>query len=117
MAIRPFKKQFTLQERIKESSRIISKYPDKIPLICEKAKTKNIPSMEKCKILVPWDLTVGNLIYIVRTKLKLKPEDSIFLFVGNNMMSASCVIGEIYNHQKDEDGFLYIEYSKENTFG
>ena len=34
---------------------------------------------------------------------------------------SSCVysvsVGEIYEEHKDEDGFLYVQYSGENTFG
>lgn len=29
----------------------------------------------------------------------------------------SALIGELYSQHKDEDGFIYIMYSGENTFG
>jgi GABA(A) receptor-associated protein len=118
MAYRAFKYQYTFEQRIKESTRILSKYPDRIPVICEKSKSSgNLPTIDKTKFLVPWDLTVANFIFIVRKRLNLRSEDAIFLFIGNNIMSTSCVIGEIYRYNKEEDGFLYIQYSKENTFG
>jgi GABA(A) receptor-associated protein len=118
MAKRPFKNQYTLEERIKESTRILSKYPDRIPIICEKSKSSGLlPSIDKTKFLVPWDLTVANFIFIVRKRLNLRAEEAIFLFIGDNIMSSSTIIGEIYRHKKEDDGFLYIQYSKENTFG
>lgn len=118
MARRAFKNQYTLEERTKESTRILSKYPDRIPVICEKSKfTVGLPTIDKSKFLVPWDLTIANFIFIVRKRLNLRPEEAIFLFVGDNIMASSCVIGEIYRYNKEEDGFLYIQYTKENTFG
>lgn len=29
----------------------------------------------------------------------------------------AALMSQVYEHQKDEDGFLYITYSGENTFG
>ena len=34
-----FKKKFTFEKRLDESSRIIEKYPERIPVIVERAKT------------------------------------------------------------------------------
>ena len=33
------------------------------------------------------------------------------------MAPASQTVGELYDNQKDEDGFLYVVYTSENTFG
>jgi GABA(A) receptor-associated protein len=113
-----FKKKYTFEQRLKESTRILSKYPDRVPIICEKSKSGGaLPPIDKTKFLVPWDLTVANFIFIVRKRLNLRPEEAIFLYIGDNIMSSSCVIGEIYRYNKEADGFLYIHYSKENTFG
>ncbi|CAM9512051.1 unnamed protein product, partial [Choristocarpus tenellus] len=30
---------------------------------------------------------------------------------------SAALMSQVYEHQKDEDGFLYITYSGENTFG
>jgi len=29
----------------------------------------------------------------------------------------SASVGEVYEEHRDEDGFLYVQYSGENTFG
>ena len=55
--------------------------------------------------------------YIIRQRLKLHPDEAMFLFVNNKMMSISQTIMNVYYYEKDPDGFLYIKYSKENTFG
>jgi len=114
-----FKQSYTFNKRFEESSRILKKYPDRIPIICEKSISKrdNIPSIDKNKYLVPFDLTVGQFMYIIRKRINLKSEEAIFLFISNFIAPSSAIIGDIYQNYKDDDGFLYIQYSKENTFG
>jgi GABA(A) receptor-associated protein len=113
-----FKQQFSLQNRVKESSRILSKYPDRIPIICEKANNQNdLPNIDKKKYLVPFDLTIGQFMCVIRNRMRLRPDESLFLFVNNEIVSGSSIIGYVYEQLKDPDGFLYIQYAKENTFG
>ena len=33
------------------------------------------------------------------------------------LLCAAALMSEVYDDHKDEDGFLYITYSGENTFG
>lgn len=115
-----FKSQHTFTERIEESSRIINKYPDRIPIICEKindSKNKDIPILDKSKYLVPKDLTISQFLYVIRNRMKLPPEKAIFLFVGRTIPSSSELISNVYHRFKDSDGYLYITYSGENVFG
>lgn len=42
---------------------------------------------------------------------------AIFVFVNNTLPPASSLMSQIYNDHKDEDGFLYVTYSGESTFG
>ena len=115
-----FKSEHSFQQRFEESSRIMNKYPDKIPIICEKmnnSKNKDIPIIDKTKYLVPKDLTLSQFLYVIRNRMKLPAEKAIFLFVGNRIPSSSELILNIYSLYKDPDGFLYITYSGENVFG
>ena len=112
-----FKIKYSFEHRFSESQRVLHLYPDRIPIICEKSNQLHLPDIDKSKYLVPWDLTIGQFIYVIRQRLHLKPEEAIFLFIGNTMSSSSTIIGELYSYYKDPDGFLYIQYSKENTFG
>lgn len=113
-----FKKKFDFNTRKTESSRILDKYPNRIPIIVEKNKSSNnVPDIDKQKFLVPEDLNVGQFLYIIRKRLSLKPEQAIFAFVNNTLPPTSSQVSEVYNQHKDEDGFLYFIYSGENTFG
>jgi len=62
-------------------------------------------------------LTVGQFVYVVRKRIKLSPEKAIFIFVNNTLPPTAALISAIYEEHKDEDGFLYVTYSGENTFG
>ena len=113
-----FKTKHTFEERFSESERIIKKFPDKVPIICEKNGNQlELKELEKSKYLVPWDYTIGQFLYIIRKQLQLGKEEALFMIVGNHISSASALLGHIYELYKDLDGFLYIQYTKENTFG
>merc|ERR1712014_20760 len=100
-----------------EADRLRKKYPDRIPVICEKAEGSDIPDIDKKKYLVPADLTVGQFVYVIRKRIKLTPEKAIFIFVNDVLPPTAALMSSIYEEHKDEDGFLYITYSGENTFG
>ena len=113
-----YKQKNALDKRKSESTRIRVKYPDRIPIICEKSTNSTIDDIDKNKFLVPSDLTVGQFVYIIRKRIKLEPEKAIFIFVNNSILPpTSKLIVEMFDEYKDEDGFLYIVYSGENTFG
>ena len=105
------------ETRLTEATRILQKYPDRIPIICEKSQNSDIPEIEKKKYLVPGDLTVGQFIFIIRKRVDLPPERAIFLFVNGMIPPTAVLMSVIYNENRDKDGFLYITYSGENTFG
>lgn len=117
MSTSSFKKEHPFDKRKKEADRIIKKYPERIPVICEKAQQSDISDIDKKKYLVPSDLTVGQFVYVIRKRIKLEPEKAIFIFVNNTLPSTAALMSQIYKDHKDEDGFLYVTYSGENTFG
>lgn len=106
---------------------------------------KPICTLCYCRYLVPADLTVGQFVYVVRKRIKLNPEKAIFIFVKNVLpptgetepqysvlfnqnhiryiiqsiffLVAAALMSAIFEEHKDEDGFLYMTYSGENTFG
>jgi len=112
-----YKELNKLEDRINESTNILNKYNDKIPIILQKFKSKNINDIEKKKYLLPNDLSVSQFLFIIRKKIDLSPEQSIYLFCNNILLSSNSKIGIIYDIYKDDDKFLYLFYDSENTFG
>tara|TARA_B110000971_G_C19830910_1_gene417949 strand:- start:68 stop:328 length:261 start_codon:yes stop_codon:yes gene_type:complete len=86
-------------------------------VICEKADRSDIPDIDKKKYLVPSDLTVGQFQYVIRKRIKLAPEKALFIFVSNSIPPTASLMSTVYEEQKDDDGFLYVQYSGESTFG
>ena len=62
------------------------------------------------------DLTVGQFIYVIRKKIKLSPDKAIFVYVNSVLPASSASMHEIHAVYKDDDGFLYLTYSGENSF-
>ena len=113
-----FKKLNSLEKRKLNSDKIINKYPDRIPIIVEKDKgSRGLNNIDKNKFMVPYELTLGQILYIIKQRIKIEPTQSLYLFCGNSLPPTSQLIGNIYKEHKDEDGFLYIIYCAENTFG
>ena len=121
-----FKQQFTYEDRQREGTRITTRYPDRVPIIVERKESSynkisgdKVPDIDKHKFLVPRDLTVGQFIYVIRKRIKLGPEQALFLFIGqsNTIPPTNMLLGTIYNNHMDPDLFLYIYYCGENTFG
>ena len=104
-----------------------------------------MPHWDECRYLVPADLTGDQFLYVVRKRTKLSPEKAIFIFVKNILRPtgkivtifcfqictpflstfmiwsivffiAAAVISAIYEENKEEEGFLDMNYSGENTF-
>jgi GABA(A) receptor-associated protein len=97
---------------------IREKYPQRLPVLCNKSKySKNTPNIDKNKYLVPFDLTAAQFIYVIRKRMKLNPEVALFLFVGRMIPPGMTKMIYLYENYKNEDGFLYITYSTESTFG
>ena len=114
-----FKDKHSYEDRKDEANRILNKYPERIPIICDKndKNNLNVPVLDKTKYLVPFDLTVGQFMFVLRKRMKLPSEQAIFLFVNGTIPSSSALVNELYHQHKDLDGFLYVSYSGENTFG
>ena len=88
-------------------------------MICEKSSKTNtsIKDIDKKKYLVPTDLTVGQFVYVIRKRLNLPPEQTIYLSVNSTIPPTAALMSTLYAEKKDCDGFLYMEYCGENVFG
>lgn len=112
-----FKEKYTLPQRKEESLRIKQKYPTRIPIIVERHKDSQIEDIDKHKYLVPDDLSIAQFMNIIRKRLSLRPDQALYIFINNALPPTSSEIRRIYTEHKDEDGFLYIVYAGESTFG
>ncbi len=122
-----FSTKFTLEQRLHESGRIRTKYPNRIPCIIQRAATskKTVPDLNKHKFLVPRELQMSAVMQIVRKRMdgRLKPEESLYMFVRHPEGKKTIIVpitsslSTIDDKYKHSDGFVYIDFAGESTFG
>jgi len=122
-----FIQEHPFEDRYLEATRIMEKYPDRIPVICEHAQQGNqLPHDPKKKFLIPKDMTVGQFVFVIRKRIQLPPEQAVFLFVVSQnrdgsldsiLAPTSHMIETVYKEYKDRDRFLYFSAASENVFG
>eukprot|EP00931_Biecheleriopsis_adriatica_P079205 TRINITY_DN5260_c0_g1_i1.p1 TRINITY_DN5260_c0_g1~~TRINITY_DN5260_c0_g1_i1.p1 ORF type:complete len:128 (+),score=30.08 TRINITY_DN5260_c0_g1_i1:92-475(+) len=114
------------EKRSAEATRILAKYPNRIPVICEKAARSDLPEIEKKKFLVPGTMLCGEFKYTIHKHIQqtangqgIGANQAIYLLVtkSNTSVKTGALMSEIYESHKADDGFLYIAYSAENTLG
>jgi GABA(A) receptor-associated protein len=116
------------------------KYLDRVPIIISptEGETSRMPlnwkgevdakienafsTTKKRKFLVPIEFTFGQFVHVVRKHVEVEPHVALFLFTKkrgqiSTLPTISLTIGEIDEKFREDDGFLYISYSTENTFG
>jgi GABA(A) receptor-associated protein len=76
-----------------------------------------VPLIDKQKFLVPADLTIAQFAFVIRRRLSVTSDQALFLFVNGTLPPSSLLLRECYEQHKDRDGFLYVLYSSETTFG
>mmetsp|Transcript_2563 Transcript_2563/g.7632 ORF Transcript_2563/g.7632 Transcript_2563/m.7632 type:complete len:128 (-) Transcript_2563:328-711(-) len=111
------------EKRVVEARRILEKYPDRIPVICERAARSTLPDIEKKKFLVPGTMLCGEFKYVIHKHLSqnvasaLGADQTIYLFASGSSPRTGALLSEVYDQHKASDGFLYLTYSAENTLG
>ncbi|TMS35527.1 hypothetical protein L596_002914 [Steinernema carpocapsae] len=112
-----YKEENPFEKRRAEGEKIRKKYPDRIPVIVEKAPKSKLRDLDKKKYLVPSDLTVGQFYFLIRKRIHLRPEEALFFFVNNVIPQTMTTMGQLYQEHHEEDLFLYFAYSEESVYG
>lgn len=109
----------SFSSRKEESSKLLSNYPDKVPIIVESQSSgKNEYKLDQNRFLVPKLYTFHEFIFHIRRRLILKNSDSLFMTVAENYFPAmNRTLSSIYNEYQDADGFLYITFSSQPVWG
>jgi len=113
-----FKREYDFEKRTEVAKKIRIKFPDRVPVILERTANSSLPPCTKRKFLLPQDLQLSKFVIEIRKHMEDHDQKkAIFLFVNDNLPQTSAMVSEIYEKYQDEDGFLYLTYSGENTFG
>ena len=113
-----FKARNPFVNRVAEYERIRQRFPGRLPIIVERAtRATDAPPLQKQKFLAPESMTVGQFLYVLRRNMNLPAEKALFIFCGDMLPTTATLMRELYETNRDKDGFLYLTYSSESTFG
>jgi hypothetical protein len=105
--------KISFEERQKGSEELLTKYKTRKPIIIYDDHTKIT-----YKFLLSDDHAISFLLINLKKRMKVNKFDSIFLFINKNTIPCPTDnILSLYKKFKDEDGYLYIDVKRENTFG
>jgi hypothetical protein len=94
------------------------RYPDRVPIQMHfDEKIKHL--VQKSKFMVPRTLMCSEFISTVRQRMLLDPSSALFFLIipKNSLMPPSALVGQLYDNEKDNDGFLHVFCKCEDTFG
>ena len=68
---------------------------------------------------MPKTFMMSEVQMIIRKKLKIEKDQSLFLLVNNgkDIVKANEDLETVYSKYRDTDGFLYVFYTEEKVFG
>ena len=113
-----FKNDTSLEKRVELNRRIRENYPDRVPIIVSVPASEKI-HLTKDKFLVSKDSSIATFLTELRKQSDIDSSKALFIFCGKNnvLVPTNHTLGQIYEKYVDEDGFLYITMTLENTFG
>ena len=108
--------EFPLEMRKKDIFELMQKYPDRVPVYIQ-SNTKEI-ILIKNKILINRDLTVGQLLFTIRSKIRITSDKALYILdETGNLPMTSQLMSDLYKNKKNIDGCLYLSIHVETTFG
>jgi GABA(A) receptor-associated protein len=97
---------------------LMANHPTRVPVLIEKGRGSTVGDLDRHKYLLEKDMTMGHVVCLIRSRIKIRPEQAIFIFVDNGILPPNAShVGQIYEAYKSGDGMLRITYRSENTFG
>jgi len=114
-------KMSPFDERKARSSVMLRDESHLVPVVCERAgrwwSPQSGPPEEKCLHKVYKTFKVEEFIEVIRRKHKLDPTQHMFFLANNKQVRKTQDIGDLYEKEASEDGFLYFSYTTEAAFG
>lgn len=99
------------------SSRLRNEHKERVPVVFVR-KGKYTPELSQYDFLVKKTNKMSQVIDMtIRKHSKLNSKQAVFLFTKRFMIPLNETLESIDNQYRSLDGFLYIEYTIENTFG
>lgn len=106
-----------LLHRRAQSEFMKTRHPDRVPI--QMHFDKKIQKFEKSKFMVPRSLTCAEFIVTVRHRMSVDQSSALFFLTipKKRLLTGSAPLGQLYDNEKDPDGFLHVVCKCESTFG
>lgn len=112
-----FREKFTLEERKEQSRKLQTKFPNHVFVIVSQDLFEN-DEEKKNKFIISKTQTVAEFLSQFRKHHSLKDDEAVFVFTERGTLPSNTQDMEsLFANNRNEDGFLYLSVSKENTFG
>ena len=112
-----FARDVEFSKRLHEAENKLRECPDRVPVILEPAENASI-KLEQRKFLVPTSVTISQFMHIVRKRMKINPDQAIYLYTDDNTLPIMTqLMSQLYHNYAAHDRFLYLVYGNESTFG
>ena len=112
-----FKELKSFEQRCTESDLMKTRFPERIPVILQRRR-ELAPEIDKHKFMTPKSLTCAQFMFVARKRMVVQSSQALFFFVGNGVLvTGTETLENMAKRYGDEDGFLYVIYDIENTFG
>lgn len=114
-----FKGSHNIHERLQMSLVARKTRPKHVPIILERFPRSGMayPQHGQHICLVPGHITMGQFQARLRRSLKMDSNWALFVMVGGVLAPTSQCLGALYAELAESDGFLYVSYVEESTFG
>lgn len=134
-----FQEQFSFETRCLESSKLQTKYEDRVPIVIQPLPGSKLAFLQNSAKVMPRKvMSAGQFQVILRKRIlaaqetpEMKAENALFYFVdisgkelssvtANQQYALLCpveLLSDLYKQFVKPDGFLYLFYDTEKTFG
>lgn len=108
-----------LEERKEKLKKLTDKNPNKIPIVFEKHKESKLKlENADAKFISTKNIKLSEFTKQLRDMWKLKDDTTLFFSCGNKtVLKPDALIGDLYEQNQEDDGYLYIQYKEVETFG
>ena len=112
-----YARETSFSSRASLSRSILEKHYDKIPVIVESRRNPYSIS----KVIASRSMTFGEFISMIISRVTIDETKSLIYFLNvkgrDNIIPVSKYMGDLYDTSRSNDGFLYVSWIEESTFG
>uniref|UniRef100_A0A1A9WER2 Uncharacterized protein n=1 Tax=Glossina brevipalpis TaxID=37001 RepID=A0A1A9WER2_9MUSC len=111
-----YKEKCASAKRLAQAEKMRRMFPNRIPVIMEKAPRARLINLNKKKYLIPSLLTVRQCYILIRRNMKLSPKVPLFFFIDGMIPPKKATMGFLYQEHREHDKLFAIPYKYwENT--